>query len=188
MAVHEGYLIRHDRTRAHVCFFRLEDGYMKYYESLEPSAALIGAFRLSGCKVNVKALKRTDGVSHSFFIQSERVVVKDGAFALSPRDTLELSAVDQESRAQWGRAIITWQRHYFGDDAPSKKVDHAAVRKALQETVQSHLKPVQSKTRSKFRIPSLSSLKSNMSIGITAGKGKKSMSFTLPIQPAISIA
>ncbi|OQR87158.1 hypothetical protein ACHHYP_09466 [Achlya hypogyna] len=184
--VQEGFLIRHTGKKAHVCFFRLEDGYLKYYVGDK----LLGDLRLSGCKVAVKAHRRADGVVNTFVVDAQRVIVKERTYTLAPHETLELTAASSEARSQWARAILTWQRRYFEDPAASTVApkEHEATRQALEAIVKTNLKPLGSPSRY-FSLPKLG-LRKSMTFNLPLSTQSKipALSFTLPAQPPVTIA
>ncbi|KAF0701275.1 Aste57867_8204 [Aphanomyces stellatus] len=153
----EGYVIKHSTTsKSQVCFCRLDFGFLRFYTSIDPSARLVGEFRLSGCKVDVKAVKRTDNIPFSFYVEAQRVLVKDRTYALAPKEIVELSGPTGEARTQWGRAIFTWQRHYFKEQVAMRPSDHERERLKLEGVLSAKaVTPDASPTSLGFRIPSL---------------------------------
>ncbi|OQR86605.1 hypothetical protein THRCLA_10527 [Thraustotheca clavata] len=186
--VQEGYLIRHVGKKAHVCFFRLEDGYLKYYTGLADT--LVGELRLSGCRVSVQAHKRSDGIGNTFIVQSQRVQVNDRKYKLSTAERMELTAISGEERSQWGRAIMTWQRRYFENPLETliPSSEQECTRIALEAIVKAMLKPL--RTTNYFNLPMLK-LRKSMSFALplsTKSKTPAVLSFNLPPQPAVTIA
>ncbi|RHZ15678.1 hypothetical protein DYB26_002061 [Aphanomyces astaci] len=117
-----------------VCFCRLDHGYLRFYTSAD-MACLVSELRLSGCKVDVKPHKRVDNIPFSFTVESQRVLVKDRTYALSPKTVVEVSGLGPSVRSEWARAISTWQRHYFKDEEPKTALDHERERERLEEAL-----------------------------------------------------
>ncbi|RHY30054.1 hypothetical protein DYB32_004659 [Aphanomyces invadans] len=135
LAAMEGYLMKHSANKAsHICFGHLDHGYLRFYSSADMSC-LVGELRLSGCKVEVKPHKRDDNIPFSFTVESQRVLVKDRTYALSPKETVELSVLGPSVRSDWARAISTWQRRYFKDEIPKTPLDHEHDRARLEEAM-----------------------------------------------------
>ena len=112
---HQGYLILHERRQpSRIVYFSLQDGYLRYYASSQ-CAKQLGEVRLSGCKIVVKAMKRLDGIPHSFFLEARKVHVKDRSYTLGNPTRVELSACSSEARQEWGKALFSWQRYYWRD-------------------------------------------------------------------------
>ena len=74
----------------------------------------------------VKAMKRSDGVPHGFYMEVRQVQLKDGGFAMGRAVRLELSASSHADRQCWGRALLSWQRYYWRDAAANAGVDPEA--------------------------------------------------------------
>ncbi|EQC24902.1 hypothetical protein SDRG_17209 [Saprolegnia diclina VS20] len=185
--VHDGFLIRHAGKKAHVCFFRLEEGYLKYYANDK----LIGDLRLSGCRVSVKAHRRDDHVQNTFRIETQRVLVKDRTYTLAPPEMLELTAATTEARSLWGRAILTWQRRYFAEPASLSPSEHEATRAALEAIVKTSLKPLGSPSRYFITLPSRSlrkSLSSTFHFPPSTRSQTPVLTFTLPTHAPVTIA
>ncbi|TYZ63924.1 hypothetical protein PybrP1_009497 [[Pythium] brassicae (nom. inval.)] len=133
----QGYLMLHEkRARPRVLFFALEDGFFRFYECAARVKRL-GEFKLSGCKLAVKAQKRADGVPYSFFLETRKVFVKDRSYTLGSPVRVELSASSNDDRQEWGKALFSWQRYYWRDPAASGEaeapvVDDDAVKAQLE--------------------------------------------------------
>ncbi|KAI9914557.1 hypothetical protein PsorP6_007452 [Peronosclerospora sorghi] len=121
----QGYLILHDKlSRPSICYFSLEDGFLRQYESDQCSQCL-REVQLSGCKISVKAQKRANGVPSSFYLEIRKVLVKDLSYALGRAERLEFSACSSEDRQEWRKALFSWQRYYWRDPLtalPEKKM------------------------------------------------------------------
>lgn len=137
----QGYLMLHEkRARPRVVFFVLEDGFLRFYANAA-CAQRLGEFKLSGCKLAVKAHKRADSVPHSFFVETRKVFVKDRSYTLGNPVRVELSANSNEDRQEWGKALFSWQRYYWRDPgaepstAAASTIDDAAVKEQLEELV-----------------------------------------------------
>lgn len=123
----QGYLLLHEkRARPRVLFFALEDGFFRFYATAA-RAKRLGEFKLSGCKLAVKAQKRADGVPHSFFLETRKVFVKDRSYTLGSPVRVELSASSNDDRQEWGKALFSWQRYYWRDPATTAAENEAPV-------------------------------------------------------------
>ncbi|OWZ01723.1 hypothetical protein PHMEG_00026837 [Phytophthora megakarya] len=137
----QGYLIVHDkRTRPSVRYLSLEDGFLRQYASAD-SAKCLSEIRLSGCKIAVKAQKRTDGVPNSFYLETRKVFVKDRSYTLGNVERVEFSACSGEDRQEWGKALFSWQRYYWRDPvaaSPEKDSSASETRLQLEQIVAKH--------------------------------------------------
>lgn len=138
----QGFLICHEKKHGpKVYFFSLEDGFLRYFHSRE-RVKCVGEVRLSGCKVVVKAQKRSDNVPNSFFLEARKVFVKDRTYTLGNPTRVELSAHTNEERQDWGKALFSWQRFYWRDPG-NNDVENAAandrfVRETLEDIIEEH--------------------------------------------------
>ncbi|KAG7400085.1 hypothetical protein PHYBOEH_006991 [Phytophthora boehmeriae] len=136
----QGYLILHDkRDRPTVCYFSLEDGFLRQYANADCAKCLCEV-RLSGCKIAVKAQKRTDGVPHSFYLETRKVFVKDRSYTLGNIMRMEFSACSGEDRQEWGKALFSWQRYYWRDPQASPEKESSAndTRLLLEQLIAKH--------------------------------------------------
>lgn len=126
----QGYLILHEKRNApRVCFFSLEDGFLRYYAT-DRCSKQVGEVRLSGCKIVVKAQRRADGIPNSFVLETRKVNVKDRSYTLGAPVRLELSSHTNEDRQDWGKVLFSWQRYYWRD--PSAQESAEADRQLLK--------------------------------------------------------
>ncbi|CAK4077281.1 unnamed protein product [Aphanomyces euteiches] len=170
----EGYLIHHSSKKpSKVRYCRLEHGYLRFYASHETSAKQTEEFRLSGCKVDVKAQARTDKIPFSFFVEAQRVLVKDRSYALAPKEIVEMSAGSPEGRSAWGKAILTWQRRYFQEEDAMTEIQHEHERLRLEEALHVYQRPAPAASTSTtptqgFRMGSLRKSISSMLESLTS--------------------
>ncbi|KAL3662849.1 hypothetical protein V7S43_012250 [Phytophthora oleae] len=137
----QGYLIVHDkRSRPAVRYLSLEDGFLRQYASAD-CAKCLNEVRLSGCKITVKAQKRTDGVPNSFYLETRKVFVKDRSYTLGNVERVEFSSCSGEDRQEWGKALFSWQRYYWRDPvaaSPKKESVATEARAQLEQVITKH--------------------------------------------------
>lgn len=137
----QGFLIVHEkRSRPIVRYVSLEDGFLRQYTSAD-CAKCLSEVRLSGCKITVKAQKRTDGIPNSFYLETRTVFVKDRSYTLGSAERIEFSACSGEDRQNWGKALFSWQRYYWRDPVSTSLEKHAVgsdVREQLEQIIAKH--------------------------------------------------
>jgi hypothetical protein len=137
----QGHLIVHEkRSRPTVRYVSLEDGFLRQYASAE-CAKCLTEVRLSGCKIAVKAQKRTDGVPNSFYLETRKVFVKDRSYTLGSVERIEFSACSGDDRQDWGKALFSWQRYYWRDPqvaSADKAAAASETRLQLEQMIAKH--------------------------------------------------
>uniref|UniRef100_A0AAV1VDK7 PH domain-containing protein n=1 Tax=Peronospora matthiolae TaxID=2874970 RepID=A0AAV1VDK7_9STRA len=133
----QGYLIVYNkRSQPSVCYLSLEDGYLRQYATPEGTLC-VSELQLSGCKVDVKAHKRADGVPHSFYLELRKVFVTDRLYTLGAAQRIDFTASSSEDRQAWGKALFSWQRFYWREpqalESPTKSADATATRRQLEQ-------------------------------------------------------
>ncbi|CAH0474239.1 unnamed protein product [Peronospora belbahrii] len=123
----QGYLIVYDKcNHPAICYFSLEDGFLRQYATMECTKCL-REIQLSGCKLTIKAQKRTEGVPNSFFLETRRVFVKDRSYTLGNTKRIEFSACSSDDRKEWGKALFSWQRYYWRDPQTSSSSEKSVI-------------------------------------------------------------
>jgi hypothetical protein len=132
-----GFLIKHShKETARVLYYTFSEGLLSC--SVVPGGKCLEEFRLTGCRVTIKAQKRKDGIAHSFYISVQTVQVRDLSYALGKRHVLELSAPSAEERQSWGKVLQSWHRHYFRgpDELKCRAAQDDLERNILLEAVE----------------------------------------------------
>ncbi|CAI5701359.1 unnamed protein product [Peronospora effusa] len=127
----QGYLIVYDKNshRPNVCYFSLEDGFLRQYASDE-CVKCLNEVQLSGCKVIIKAQKRVNDVPNSFYLETRKVYVNDRSYTLGNPERIEFSAYSSMDRQDWGKALFSWQRFFW------REPQVASPEKSARETRQ----------------------------------------------------
>jgi hypothetical protein len=110
---HQGYLILHEKRQApKVVYVMLQDGIITCFASTKCEIKL-KEVPLTGCKLEIKAQKRADGVPNSFFLESRFVKINGATYTLDIPIRIEFSASSIEERQKWGKAFFSWRRFFW---------------------------------------------------------------------------
>ena len=146
----QGYLIVHDKNchRPTVCYFLLEDGFLRQYTSAE-CVKCLNEVQLSGCKIIIKKQKRVDEVPNSFYLEVRKVFVNDRSYTLGNPERIEFSAYSSDDRQDWGKALFSWQRFYWREpQVASPETSASETRHQLEQTIAKYFGQQASKAHS----------------------------------------